>query len=173
MFRVGYTLIELLATIAIIVILAVTGIPVFSNYQAKTNYDQKIQESEALISQFFTLVKNPDREADAYSLTLDKDQQELMLTLCNESECKKPKEVTKVSYDKSIFIENKATFENRETENNRLICVVPGDECFLQNKIGKHKIVKNEIFFQITNSKLSKSAKSFIIKNDPLGINIE
>lgn len=170
MVRPGYTLIELLATIAIVIILAVTGIPIFSNYQTKIGYTQKVEETEAIINQYFTLVKNPAREAASYLLVINKNQNELKLKLCEKADCKDPIDVTKVSFGKDIYIENRVTFENREVENNILMCEIPGDECFILNQKDRQKIDGSKLFFQIRNTKLIDSTKEFIVRQDPLGI---
>lgn len=67
----GFTIIELIVTISIIVLMAVLAFPAFSKYQKKAELVQKAEELNGFINEMNVLVKNPEPGVDSYEMIID------------------------------------------------------------------------------------------------------
>lgn len=67
----GFTLIELMITISIIVLMAMISVPTFSTFQKKAQFAQNIDSLSEKIGQYELLAKNPELGGNVYRLTQD------------------------------------------------------------------------------------------------------
>lgn len=64
----GFTLLELMITISIIVLIALVSVPNLNDYQSKTEFNDKVTEIQTLINQMGADVRNPGKDYIAYQI---------------------------------------------------------------------------------------------------------
>ena len=67
----GFTLIELIITVSIVVLMALVAVPTFSNYQKRSHFAQSTSEISDLINQYGLLAKNPELGVACYRMIDD------------------------------------------------------------------------------------------------------
>lgn len=76
----GFTLIELLITVAIVLIMAVVAVPAFNRYQSKAEFDNKVDETKALINEAHVLAQNPEQGINRYIIYADEINKRIVLS---------------------------------------------------------------------------------------------
>lgn len=114
----GFTLIELMITVGIMVMLSVFAIPDISRFTRINSFKGKVNEMKNLIERAVVLARNPAKGVTEYTVGLSADSERLELKF-------------------GTTLIDKVEIESGDTQTltsgaaSRLTCLAPGDKCEL------------------------------------------
>lgn len=144
----GFTMIELLVTVSIIVLMALVAVPTFSTYQKRSQFVQTTSEVSGLINQYGLLARNPELGATEYLVTAGISNIEFKKTISGATIVAKSYKLTDFGDATTI------------TMSHSLRCETKTGDCFLDDTTVTTE-TKTKIL-TITDSRISKLVEYWV-----------